>query len=1579
MQRDGFLLHLYAGENSGFTFEKAWRQCGGEEKFLLEVDLKRGPQHDMLPDDGLYAALVLAALQGKLLGVLGGPNCRSRSVLRHYDIPGCDTAPRPVRAWGGEEYGKESMSLEEEEMVKEDDILLWRQIFLFMVASYSRRARGHDHPLAFVLEQPSSPKHYMPEVVSFWDQWEWQEIKKEFSLKETHVTQKSLGGEATKPTTLGTSLDLAPEDFQIKGRSQSGGVRSSKDLARWPPGLMRMLASAIKEQTLKSKARLAPMSWDDHILFGHVPYRKDCKVCQETLQQQEPHRRAKHLQTGTLSLDVAGPFKPAYDMGGGQARWFLAGALVWRVPKGTEKMRQPPEEELEGEEPLIEDEEPEVQEEEKEGEDLEVEDQCEEAQEEAQGDLEEKTEVRIFRLALPMITKTAREVSATAMEMLIKLKVDGFTVAKIHSDRGHEFSGSFRKWASSRGLILSRTAGDDPRGNGRAEVTVKSTKTQIRRVLHHARVKSEWWPWALRYINEINRCVRLDQVPSFPPFFEEVRVRKRTWKRGSFDPTVDTFRYLSPSVEEHGHWVWKDGEAPRVSKVLMKKTSEPVMHGVWVGLETQILDDLSSRRRLREKTSVRSLDASMTSQESEEAERCKLKAKIRRIIEEEMRAMVEDDEETIRDEMAVIGALRKIVESMDESEEILQTKIISPKEVWNNWKEWEEAAKSEISSMLEEKEALEELTAEQVKEVEKELLKKGVKLECIPSKVVYSKKPAPGGAKHKVRWVICGNYEEKREDEQTYSSGADATALRILLWLASRFGWLGISLDIRTAFLNADVNQEDQPNYILVAPPTVFVKKGCLPVGTLYRPKKAVYGLRRSPRLWGVCRDGKMRSFEIEVEEGGETIKLQLRQLDSEPNLWRLEKLGSEDENREMNIKYGLVMTYVDDILIAAPPKIAEAVARKFQETWTTSCPETVGEVPIRFLGMEISTSTGIDGRCTWHVTQESYIKDMVKRQETEVSSKRIPITKDQASMSPDPQTPTLEAVRKCQKAVGELLWVLTRTRPDLMYSLSRLGSNVTKATMSVLEAADQVRGYLLRTCTEGLAYQDDGQEPIKIQVFSDASYAPGDEESIGSFVITLNRSPIFWRAGRQHLVTLSTAEAELAELVEAMGAGESVAAVVDELVGPVQRGAFTDSQSALAIVSTDGGSWRTRHLRTRASFARQSVLSGLWAIQHLPGEDMTADIGTKPMSLARLDHLKGLLMMCSPPTQKVEDEEKEKKKESKGEKMKSAKTSEDLLRLITAIALLNMAKGESEEEEEGERFVELWMMLAVFALGTVLLTFFFQWLWKVGVRWMRQRNALTAPVRSRPEARGGKTSGKEEKKIGEKGRSGCEQGRGENPVRLQPGCEQGRGENPVRLQPEREQGRSESSVRLRSQVRDGEPEEGPSRTPAGPADAVRPQFLPEREEEESSSSEMSGDTDSQDGMGQAVMNELQNIEREVSEIRERLRFNPPEDREDLPGPGFGVLRTQYGKVYHLSHQCPYLTNPRVGPARPSRWCPTCREVTRPRGLPPPGFPILITGYPGRFHTDSLCPHKGEAVQYSMCVRCQERIDEWAA
>ena len=50
-------------------------------------------------------------------------------------------------------------------------------------------------------------------------------------------------------------------------------------------------------------------------------------------------------------------------------------------------------------------------------------------------------DTKIFRLASPMITKTAREVTRTTMDMLLRLRMDGFHIGRIHSDRGREFAG----------------------------------------------------------------------------------------------------------------------------------------------------------------------------------------------------------------------------------------------------------------------------------------------------------------------------------------------------------------------------------------------------------------------------------------------------------------------------------------------------------------------------------------------------------------------------------------------------------------------------------------------------------------------------------------------------------------------------------------------------------------------------------------------------------------------------------------------------------------------------------------------------------------------------------------------------------------------------------------------------------------------------------------------------------------------------------------------------------------------------------------------------------------------------------
>ena len=103
-----------------------------------------------------------------------------------------------------------------------------------------------------------------------------------------------------------------------------------------------------------------------------------------------------------------------------------------------------------------------------------------------------------------------------------------------------------------------------------------------------------------------------------------------------------------------------------------------------------------------------------------------------------------------------------------------------------------------------------------------------------------------------------------------------------------------------------------------------------------------------------------------------------------------------------------------------------------------------------------------------WHISQRSYLTDLL-REKHGLKSKKIPITKDQAVMPKDTGTTPPEAIREAQKTVGELLWVVIRTRPDLMYCVSRLASSVRCATSAIKEAGAQSKSYLWNTRGQGL------------------------------------------------------------------------------------------------------------------------------------------------------------------------------------------------------------------------------------------------------------------------------------------------------------------------------------------------------------------------------------------------------------------------------------------------------------------------------------------------------------------------------
>ena len=251
--------------------------------------------------------------------------------------------------------------------------------------------------------------------------------------------------------------------------------------------------------------------------------------------------------------------------------------------------------------------------------------------------------------------------------------------------------------------------------------------------------------------------------------------------------------------------------------------------------------------------------------------------------------------------------------------------------------------------------------------------------------------------------------------------------------------------------------------------------------------KQAVYGLRRSP-LWKKTRDKGLRELENTTEA---CMELRMEPLLSEPNVWKVVQADGFSEPSFDEV-LGLLMTYVDDLFLVGAKKIIHLVARSIQGLWATTTPEMVGEESVRFLGMDISRRFE-GGKCVWAITQSSYVRDLLKKDE-KLKRRRIPITRDQAlevEEDADDSQKSIQNIREAQRCVGEMLWTVTRTCPDLMFAVSKMGG-VLRNPLKVTEIAAQVRGYLLQTSEDGLIFDGDDESHPSLEVFRDASY--GDQ-----------------------------------------------------------------------------------------------------------------------------------------------------------------------------------------------------------------------------------------------------------------------------------------------------------------------------------------------------------------------------------------------------------------------------------------------------------------------------------------------------
>ena len=101
--------------------------------------------------------------------------------------------------------------------------------------------------------------------------------------------------------------------------------------------------------------------------------------------------------------------------------------------------------------------------------------------------------------------------------------------------------------------------------------------------------------------------------------------------------------------------------------------------------------------------------------------------------------------------------------------------------------------------------------------------------------------------------------------------------------------WAVESWDVSTAFLYAPLIEKRD---VYCKPPQVLVKLGLIRPGTVWKLKKALYGLRTSPRAWEEERDRKLSSLTWDSPVG----RVGLKSVDTTHCVWTIRQLDAADD-----------------------------------------------------------------------------------------------------------------------------------------------------------------------------------------------------------------------------------------------------------------------------------------------------------------------------------------------------------------------------------------------------------------------------------------------------------------------------------------------------------------------------------------------------------------------------------------------------------------------------------------------------------------------------------------------------------
>ena len=202
------------------------------------------------------------------------------------------------------------------------------------------------------------------------------------------------------------------------------------------------------------------------------------------------------------------------------------------------------------------------------------------------------------------------------------------------------------------------------------------------------------------------------------------------------------------------------------------------------------------------------------------------------------------------------------------------------------------------------------------------------------------------------------------------------------------------------------------------------------------------------------------------------------------------------------------------------------------------------------------------------------------------------------------------------QSIVGSLLFLSTRTRPDISFSVSKASRSCTEPNEGDMCKVKRILRYLKITSGFGITYK---KGKGKIIGFADADWAGDvrDRKSTSGYCFVRNGGAVSWQTSKQNCIALSTCEAEFVSLSGACQEAIWLKRLVSEMENKPEESILIkeDNQAAIAISKDSSNHKKAKHIDIKFQFSRMAVETKQVELEYCPSNKNIADLLTKGVS----------------------------------------------------------------------------------------------------------------------------------------------------------------------------------------------------------------------------------------------------------------------------------------------------------------------------------------------------------------------------